>query len=390
MIVSNIGPTQAGLTTSVRRLSSGLRVSSAADDPSGLAIATDLQTQSQGLDQGRRNVADATNALAVADSALSTVTDILQRMRTLTVQGRSDLLSANDRANVNAELRTLARATDATTQSASFNGVALFGDRTPPGRVVTVEHDDSLASGKPLVDEGSLYVDTANGANLDFTVGITAYDPVSRAVTVRFDASSLDPAQTFDNTFPQSRTLPTAQPSSTWWIDDAGFANRLITLTINQVSAADVGATFQVATAAATSTARDLAVATGDAEGRTASVSVEAISSSILGIAGAAISTDDTANARIETTLDAAIARVGAARAILGAQSVSLGEESANAGTASLNLAASQSAISDLDVGAESTNYAKLQTLATIQTSLQASVRQRDFALTGTLINALR
>ncbi|HEX3549927.1 MAG TPA: flagellin [Candidatus Elarobacter sp.] len=387
----SIGGTQDALAGSVRRLSSGLRVSSAADDPSGLAIATDLSTQAQGLDQGSRDVGDGIDALAVADGALATVSSLLQRMRALTVQGRSDLLSAEQRAELNGEVAALARAIDATAQDATFNGIALFATPTAnAARTRMVTEDDALASGEPLVDPTSLYVDTSNGANLDFTVSITAYDPVSKQVTVQFDASSPSPSQTFDNTFPQSRSLPTAQPSSTWWIDDATHANRLITLTINQVSAADVGKTFNVTTGASAPPAETLSVATGENEGASVDISVAALSQSVLGVQDVAIGTDDAANQTAQESVDRAILAVGAMRAKLGAETVSMGEESADSATASVNFVASESDILDVNVATESTTFAQLRAAVAVRSDLQTALRREALALTGTLLDALR
>lgn len=96
----NLNRNQSSLQTAVTRLSSGLRINTAADDPSGLAIAESLQAQVNGFDQGSRNVQDATNAAQVAEGALQTTTDILQRVRTLAVEGASDITSTDDRKNL--------------------------------------------------------------------------------------------------------------------------------------------------------------------------------------------------------------------------------------------------------------------------------------------------
>src|SRR6202142_2106165 len=103
----NLNINQQALGTAVDRLSSGLRINTAADDPSGLAIAESLQAQVNGFDQGAQNVQDATNAAQVAEGALSTTTDILQRIRTLAVEGASDIVSDNDRGNLQAEVQQL-------------------------------------------------------------------------------------------------------------------------------------------------------------------------------------------------------------------------------------------------------------------------------------------
>src|ERR1700694_897658 len=103
----NLNRNQSALGKAVTSLSSGLRINTAADDPSGLAIAESLQAQVNGFDQGAQNVQDATNAAQVAEGALSTTTDILQRIRTLAVEGASDITSSADRANLQAEVQQL-------------------------------------------------------------------------------------------------------------------------------------------------------------------------------------------------------------------------------------------------------------------------------------------
>ena len=93
----NLTKTQDRLRSDVSQLSSGLRIQTAADDPSGLAIAEHLHAQVSGYDQATSNVQTATNAISVADGALQMVTDLLDRLRVLTVQAGNDLLSAADR-----------------------------------------------------------------------------------------------------------------------------------------------------------------------------------------------------------------------------------------------------------------------------------------------------
>src|SRR4030081_1395848 len=99
--------TQQSLANDVRRLASGLRVNTAADDPSGLAIAETLASKVAGLDQGVHEIQNASNALTVAEGAMSGIGQILQRMRALVVQARSDLMSVADKTNVQSELDQL-------------------------------------------------------------------------------------------------------------------------------------------------------------------------------------------------------------------------------------------------------------------------------------------
>ena len=96
----NLNRNQGLLGTQVTRLSSGLRINTAADDPSGLAISTRLVSQAQGFDQGSLNVQDANNAATVAEGALQTETDILQRIRNLAVEASSDITSNSDKLSL--------------------------------------------------------------------------------------------------------------------------------------------------------------------------------------------------------------------------------------------------------------------------------------------------
>ena len=99
----NLNHNQMALGNLVKQLSSGLRVNTAADDPSGLAIAVNLQNQVNGFDTAVRNVQDATSAANVADGALSSVTDILQRTRSLAIEASRTYLG-QDKSALQAEI----------------------------------------------------------------------------------------------------------------------------------------------------------------------------------------------------------------------------------------------------------------------------------------------
>src|ERR1700738_1386467 len=153
----NLNRNQGSLGVPVQRLSSGLRINTAADDPSGLAIAESLQAQVNGFDQGARNVQDATNAAQVAEGALQTTTDILQRIRTLAVEGASAITSAADRKNLQSEVQQLLLEVNRISQNTNFNGQALldgshagFQQQVDVHAVIT--SNASLAGGGKLVD----------------------------------------------------------------------------------------------------------------------------------------------------------------------------------------------------------------------------------------------
>ncbi len=392
-----MGGTQAALADATAKLSSGLRINTAADDPSGLAIAESLQSQSLGLDQGQHNVQDGINALTVADGALETVQDILQRMRSLIVEGRSDLLSDGDRQNLNAELGQLGTEIDAISGKTEFNGLKLL-DGSLAGTVGSLGHavvpqNDTLANGQQLIDPTTLTVQP-NGNPLDLKITVDAFDPATNLVTVTIDAQSPDPSQTFSQAYPQSTQILAGQNYDNIWnsfpgpippnvgtreIDD-GSLNPLIDFSLGDVTAADVGKSSFVYTVppansgGASGTHGPLQINLGSGEGDVVVLSSPGVSQNQLGIAGVTVSSSDTITEGSEYRLDAAITTVGDSRALLGAQIVAMGESADDAAVQQVATTASESAIRDLNVAQETVQYTKLQIVGNIQTHLLHSV----------------
>ena len=107
---------------SMERLSSGLRINSAADDPSGLAISEKMRAQIRGLRQASENAEDAINFLSTAEGALQQTTDILQRMRELTIKAQNTgVLSDSDKTAIEVEMTQLRDELDRIAYSTTFN-----------------------------------------------------------------------------------------------------------------------------------------------------------------------------------------------------------------------------------------------------------------------------
>jgi flagellin len=117
---------QNALATSVQRLSSGLRINNAADDAAGLAISQNLQSQINGVNQSIQCLSDATSLLQVADSSLSSIQDILLKMKGLATQGLDGSLNANQRLDIANQLDDLNSEINATAQRAKFNGIGII------------------------------------------------------------------------------------------------------------------------------------------------------------------------------------------------------------------------------------------------------------------------
>ena len=122
----NLSASQSSLSTSMQRLSSGLRVNSAKDDAAGLAIAERMSAQVKGMNVAVRNANDGISLAQTAEGALGKIGDNLQRMRELAVQSRNATNSAGDRDNLQKEFKELQSEIDRTVQGTKFNGTAMF------------------------------------------------------------------------------------------------------------------------------------------------------------------------------------------------------------------------------------------------------------------------
>jgi flagellin len=130
----NLAASQTSLTTSMQRLSSGLRINSAKDDAAGLAISERFTTQIRGLNQAARNANDGISLAQTAEGALAELSSNLQRIRELAVQSANSTNSTSDRAALDQEVQQRLAEIDRVSTQTSFNGLKLldgsFGNST--------------------------------------------------------------------------------------------------------------------------------------------------------------------------------------------------------------------------------------------------------------------
>ena len=113
-------------STAMQQLSTGLRINSAKDDAAGLAIATKMNSNIKGVAVAVRNANDGISMAQTAESALGSVTNMLQRMRELAVQAANGTLTSSNRASMQVEVKQLASEIDNIGKTANFNGIKLF------------------------------------------------------------------------------------------------------------------------------------------------------------------------------------------------------------------------------------------------------------------------
>ncbi len=126
----------------MERLSSGLRINTAADDAAGMAISSRMEAQIRGLNMAIRNAADGQSLIDTTEGAHNEVTNILQRMRELAVQSANDTNVAGDRANLQAEVAQLIAEIDRIAGQTTWNGVAVL-DGTFTSKQLQIGADQS-------------------------------------------------------------------------------------------------------------------------------------------------------------------------------------------------------------------------------------------------------
>ena len=193
LTANSINQNDRAMTSTMERLSTGKRINSAADDAAGLAIATKMTAQVRGLDQAGRNANNATSMLQLADGAAEQVSNILQRMREITVQAADGSNSVSDVAVLNVEFKEAAEEVDRIIDSTEFNGKKLLngdaggiagsGDSSVTfqiganaGQTLTADFGDfNLAAGAAGVYESYTITTvtdlSASAANLSFDDG---------------------------------------------------------------------------------------------------------------------------------------------------------------------------------------------------------------------------
>lgn len=164
----NLGVTNESLSKTLNRLSTGMRINSAADDAAGLAIATKLDSQIRGLNVAMRNANDGISMAQVAEGALGESTAILQRMRDLAVQAANGTTadSGTEKTALNDEMTALIAELDRISDDTKFGNVALL--------------------------DGTVNADIQVGANAGETINLTISDMDSTALGV--NGSAVDTA----------------------------------------------------------------------------------------------------------------------------------------------------------------------------------------------------
>jgi|SRR5579872_3124257 len=409
----NLDNQQNQLKNLTNQLSTGLRINSAADDPSGLAIATNLQTQADAFNTASQNVQNANNAAQVALGAFTTTTDILQRIRSLAVEAASDVNSNNDRQNLQVEVSQLLLEVNRISQNTNFNGQALLngshaGFVAEQNAFLTVSANSALATNGGLattngVNFGFLAAcaaatnanfNTTTGAGLTsagFTVGAAGTDTVDGTIELQVinTGASVAVQVTFLNSATGAVSVDSNLFSAQGIVGD--FEN--VNVTLGAFTSADVGTTAfikisQNVPALTNPNNPAFNFQSGADEGDVIQVGIQATNTQTLRISNINVANSSANSPSIGAEdaigqIDNALQTILTQQAELGAVVVRLNEDQQNDNVAAVNLQASESNIRDLNVGQATTEFTKLQVNVQVGTSVLAQANTNLSSVLG-------
>ncbi len=235
---NTLNKTQGQLSSTLGRISSGLRVNSAADDAAGLGVATALNTEANSMEQAMRNANDGISIIQTAEGATTEATNILNRMRELAVQSSSETLADTERVYINEEYDQLNQELGRIASVTEFNGVQLSdGTTTSIDAQVGI---DSGSTSQITIELGDLTSTTLGVQSLDLTDStnsLTAIDRIDTALDlVSSQRSTLGAVQNrLDSSLANSTSQLESMRAAESQIMDADFAKESTEMTKLQI-----------------------------------------------------------------------------------------------------------------------------------------------------------
>ena len=374
----NLNVTGGKMSKALEQLSSGLRINRAADDAAGLAISEKMRSQIRGMKMGLRNAQDGVSMIQTAEGALNETHAILQRMRELTVQAGSTILSTSDRTSVGEELLTLRNELDNIAIRSRFSGLNLLTGALSVQTVAAIPDIAGASTGVVAVG-----IDVSGG---EASVTYNVTDGGAGAVTVTNATTSV--AQTIT-----AAAMATASGVQTLNFDALGVKLTLThDATTNAVTAAELSA--GVASAIATTGQGNATFRVGSEVTDNVTVGFNDLRSSALGGAGTTLDTLVADNQSVATTtladallgaLDTAIGQVSTQRAKLGAAQNQMESAIASVAVSVENLSASESRIRDADIAMVSSELVTRQIMQQAGVSVLAQANSSPQAVLALL-----
>ena len=403
---NNINKNQSALSTSIERLSSGLRINSAKDDAAGEAIANRFTSSINGLTQAARNANDGISAAQTTEGALSEINNNLQRIRELTVQSQNGTNSDSDQTSIQDEIKSRLDEIDRVSGQTQFNGVNVLAKNgtmkiqvgSNDGETISIDLQKIDSSSLGLkgfsVDSNSLKLSddiTTIGDASSSGTAMKDVDLSSVASALKTDASNLSLHSVLDSNGDATSTYVVSNGTDNYSVSvGSGGAVQLNTTEVDYEDTAN-GVSSGVMSGQPIKVGADAsggAVGFVSVQGKDYSVAASAI------VNGGATATtgksdiDDIADADnsnlytgVATSdplalLDKAISQVDTFRSSLGAVQNRLDSAITNLNNTTTNLSEAQSRIQDADYATEVSNMSKAQIIQQAGNSVLAKANQ--------------
>lgn len=197
------------VSTAVERLSSGLKINSAGDDPAGMAISQKMKTQIRGLSRASDNAADGVSVIETAEGALTEVHSILNRMRELAVQAANDSNTEEDRQAIQTEIDSLTEEVDRIAETTEFNGVSLLNGNLDYRGYTDTKEVKMITFTDTVPDQNyklRVYQEATKATTTGGTVG--AINSVSEgSLTINGETVKFEAGDTADEAYEKLRSL---------------------------------------------------------------------------------------------------------------------------------------------------------------------------------------
>ena len=391
----NLSVSQNSLSTSMQRLSSGLRINSAKDDAAGLAISERMSTQIRGLNQAARNANDGVSLAQTAEGALGTIGNNLQRIRELAVQSRNATNSTEDRGALQKEVAQLKDEIDRVASTTAFNGTKLLdgsftekafqvganaGERINIDSIVNAQSrslgDYYQATTATALTGAQATTAVVGATNLSDSTAASFALIADGAITITLGGSGANP-ETFDlnNISAVSVAMTENTAAGVTAANDAAAAQRLsdVAKAINEATGGRVTASVESGGKLKITSLEEFEFA--GAAAATAGLDATDTSAKTTGFKDVSVATAEGADETI-LAMDAALKAVNSARADLGAIQNRFESVVSNLGVNSENLSASRSRILDSDFASETANLSRSQILQQAGTAMVAQANQ--------------
>tara|TARA_B100000780_G_scaffold260311_1_gene211912 strand:- start:388 stop:1608 length:1221 start_codon:yes stop_codon:yes gene_type:complete len=373
------------MTDAMERLSTGKRINNAGDDAAGLAIASRMTSQIEGLQQAARNAGDAISMIQTADGAFGEITSILQRMREITVQASSATNSTVDIAALNTEFGGLRDEVSSIVEYTRWNDRALLNGSIDP-TTTTKAVDDLVITQVTLralnQANDSIVITDSDGTTITITNALIADTPANNYgdATLVHLATAINTA--IDATDGFDGMLATVDGNGIIFTQDVAATGKIVSA--NKItSGVDQGALGAV-TRTTEDGSDDVSFQIGSNSAQSVTVDfgdfkMSAVTGNDFGVnfqTDLTISNNTDSNTAMGY-IDTAITAVNTRRASLGAAISRLEHAIDNLSNNAVNTEASRSRIMDADYAAESTELARTQIIQQAGTAMLAQANQR-------------